>query len=940
MNNKSFLSIKWKAAIFFGGLLLIFNASFPALVYWNLNNQFDFSRSQIQQQYQQQLFGQITDNSLQLQRLAQVTLIPEPNAPLPLFSSHIVNLIEKHNIELQLDWNVSQAQYFNASSQKQGGWGTDIPLAIKNLIPTVISKEQPLSTINCSHECKQYNLIPVLSQGKAQGVLLLSSSMSNIVVSFYNETHADLAILSNDANDHSSDNHHLNSWNKYISAVSSQDKNLPYLHSIMKKQTLADIMANGEIVRDKQLPSEFNFVTFDKDSDVLFIIIDDIALQRQEIKQITYRSIVISMLSVIILGSGIFYYLSAPLTRLSNVSRALPLLASQQFNTVRSIVPAENTTKNLDELDVLEHSTYDLSTQLESLQLAVKDRTKVINQRSSELQQERDFIKSLIDTAQVIILTLDNDYNISSFNKFAESSTGYSQDEVLHQPLSKFITSDDWESMEYNLTTLQADSPLHGQIQLDFLHANGSFHTISWLHSKFATPLTDTVILSVGLDITEQKRNEQQILWMAEHDALTGLYNRTKFTNEFTTILQQASESNQSGTLLFLDLDQFQDINVSCGHEIGDQLLKKIANGLTEVASDSNFVSRLGGDEFAIICPQSSSNEAIQLAETIAQQLAKIETIVNNVRYKITSSLGIIEFPLGNLTVNELIINADLAMYKAKGKGKNTWHQFSLNDEARLELEQRVLWKQKIEYALEHKQFIFVYQPIMDIRTRTVSHYEMLIRMRDDDGTIHPPATFIQVAEQTGLIHDIDHYVLQQGIEKIVELDQQDQGISLSINLSGHAIGDPFLLPLLKRLLATHNANPEHLIFELTETAAVVDISQARHLMTQLNDLGCRFSLDDFGTGFASFRYMRELPVDIVKIDGSFISNLATNPDDQLFVKALTDVAKGMGKKTVAEFVENRETLSLLLTFGVDYAQGYYIGKPEAEFLTAPPQLD
>lgn len=940
MNKNSFLSIQWKAAIFFGGLLLLFNTSFPALVHWNLNKQFDFSRVQTQQQYQQQLQGQISENSLQIQKLAQVALIPESSTAPLLFNKRIINLLNKHQIELELDWNVSQAQYFDISSQKKGGWGQSIPPEIKALIPSVISKEQPRSLINCRHQCKQYNLLPVLLQGESKGVLLLSTTMSNIFVSFYDETHADLAILSPPLTDTVKNDYQLSPWNKYISALSSRDKNLPHLQKLVQRHTLSDIMASADLIRDEEHSVEFNFIRLDIGSDVLFVIIDDISQQQLEIQQITYRSVLVSVLSVIILGGGIFYYLSAPLTRLSNVSRALPLLASQQFNVVRSIVPAATSTKNLDELDVLEHSTNDLSTQLENLQLAVRDRTKVINQRSSELKQERDFVKSLIDTAQVIILTLDNDYTISSFNKFAELSTGYAQSEVINQPLSKFISSDDWKKIEDNLSHLQANNQQQEQIPLEFLHADGSVHTISWLHSKFSSPLEGAVILSVGLDITKQKHDEQQILWMAEHDALTGLFNRNKFTHEFTTVLQQAEQNNQQGALLFLDLDQFQDINVSCGHEIGDQLLKKIASCLIKISQKSNIVSRLGGDEFAIICPNTTNNQASELAESIALHLAKIEIIVENVRYKITSSIGIVSFPLGNLTVNELVSNADLAMYKAKEKGKNTWHQFSLDDEERVQLEQRVMWKQKIEYALEYKQFIFVYQPIMDIRTRIVSHYEMLIRMQDEDGTIHPPATFIQVAEQTGLIHDIDHYVLQQGIEKIVELDREGQGISLSINLSGHAIADPFLLPLLERLLANNNANPEHLIFELTETAAVVDIAQAKYLMTQLNKLGCRFSLDDFGTGFASFRYMRELPVDIVKIDGSFIKNLSTNPDDQLFVKALTDVAKGMGKKTVAEFVENRETLSLLLTFGVDYAQGYYIGKPETEFLTAPPKLE
>ena len=196
------------------------------------------------------------------------------------------------------------------------------------------------------------------------------------------------------------------------------------------------------------------------------------------------------------------------------------------------------------------------------------------------------------------------------------------------------------------------------------------------------------------------------------------------------------------------------------------------------------------------------------------------------------------------------------------------------------------------------------------------------------------------MAEQSGLIHRIDHYVLEKGIAKLAELEQQEQTITLSLNLSAHAMLDAELIPLLKRLLKHYRASPEHLLFELTETAAVADINQARQLMREMRDLGCRFSIDDFGSGFASFRYLRELPVDVVKIDGMFITHITENNDDKLFVEALVSVAKGMGKSTVAEFVESAEILAVLAELGVDYAQGYYIGKPQDRLLDSPLQLD
>lgn len=936
-DNKSFLSIKWKAGLLFGALLLIFNTIFPLLVYWNLDQRFVFSREQIQQQFQQEILGQLQATSATLQRLSEIIIIPDSSHSNESFNKEIISLLDKNKNSLELEWQVSQAQYLDNSGARLGGWGTDLPTNINALISKVLLDEVAHTQIDCSQGCKQYDLIPVLNNGQSNNLLVIAYDLSNTLFDFSDQTGADLAVLTKHDQDITKKGLLLPEWNMHVSALTSYHENLPYLQSLAHIYALSDL-DHHQIIRHKTLPVEFHLVPSEQVDDVLFVIIDNIAAQRQEVLDITYRSVFISLLGVLIIGGGLFFFLSEPLTRLSSVSQALPLLARQKFNEVREQVIPNDCSHTLDELDLLEHATHDLTSQLEHLHDSVKERTELINMRSSELQRERDFIKSLIDTAQLIIITIDKQCRISSFNDFAENVTGYLEKDIINTPIERFFPEEQWPEVRSTLIELKQNPNTVSQQESEFILNNGEVHIISWLHSSLGTT-EGPVVLSVGLDITDKKRSEEQIVWMADHDVLTGLYNRRKFNIEFEQILHHATRFEHYGVLLFLDLDQFKDINDSCGHKIGDQLLKQVAQTLSDTTRNTDVVARLGGDEFAVILPETNEVGAVKLAEKIAAQFSLLDTMHKGVRYKISCSIGLVAFPIKDLSVEELISNADLAMYQAKAKGKNTWHIFRLDGQAREQLETRVLWKQKIEDALEQKRFIFYYQPIMNIRKQTVSHYEVLLRMQDEDGTINLPGTFIQVAEQTGLIHNIDHYVLQQGIYKQAELDKLDANISLSLNLSGHAIDDPILLPLLKRLLAESSANPNKLIFELTETAAVADILQAKELMIQMSSVGCRFSLDDFGTGFASFRYMRELPVDIVKIDGSFIQNLADNRDDQLFVKALVDVAKGMGKKTVAEFVENAETLSLLHTFGVDYAQGYYIGRPEPHFLRSPPDL-
>jgi diguanylate cyclase (GGDEF)-like protein/PAS domain S-box-containing protein len=929
-----FFSLKWKAGLLFGTVLLVFNALVPVMVYWNLQQKFELSRTQVQKQFKQELIGQLQNTSERLQRLAELTFIAENTN-----SRSITLALNKSQSKLELDWHTTQAQLFDHNAKKIGGWGENIPQHIIQLVTKVLKSESAEKMFDCKQGCKQYDLIPVLTDKESTLVLVFAYDMSNALVDFTNKTAADVAIITRQQMQTSTVENTLTPWNMHISILTSFQKNIAYLHFLANKYSLNTLIKNGQLVRDTSLPVELNMIQPEGYSDLLFIIIDDISAQQKEIRAIILRSIILSLFGIFVLGGSLFYLISRPLNRLSLVSEALPLLAKQRYENVRKLIHHNKNKDYIDELDQLELSTGELTSQLEDLNLSVKERTESLHTRSIELKQERDFVKSLIDTAQLIIITIDRNYKITSFNDYAEQVTGYLETDIINTSFERFFPKPHWTEVKSTLFELNSNLQSVSQQESEFIHHDGSIHIISWLHSSLTHPTDSSVILSVGLDITDKKHSEEQILWLAEHDMLTELYNRRKFHDIFEQILVKAQQSDKKGMLLFLDLDQFKDINDSCGHKIGDQVLKAVAHLLPTVTREMDSIARIGGDEFAIIFPDFDSVNAISIAEKIAAELAIMNITFNNIRFKLTCSIGLLEFPLADLSIDELISNTDLAMYQAKAIGKNTWHQFNIDDQTRSQLETRVLWKQKIEDALENNRFVFHYQPIMDIRKRTVSHYEMLIRMQDADGTIHPPFTFIQVAEDTGLINSIDHLVLQHGIYKQAELDASGSETSLSINLSGHAIDDKLLFPLFMRLLDESNVNPQHLIFELTETAAVADIIQAKELMLQLNELGCRFSLDDFGTGFASFRYMRELPVDIVKIDGSFITNLAENTDDQLFVKALVDVARGMGKKTIAEFVENAETLALLHSFGVDYAQGYYIGKPQPYFLDKPPIL-
>lgn len=628
--------------------------------------------------------------------------------------------------------------------------------------------------------------------------------------------------------------------------------------------------------------------------------------------------------------------ISRPLNQIEQISLALPLLSAKKYQQARLLL-SETTSRNIDqEVIDLSNITNQLINVLDQLDQNSRIRNQQVQIKNRELQKERDFIKSLLDTAQLIVLTINKQFEISLFNDYGEHITGYSKQEMLETNVARMFPAGHWTEANIHFNELLAGHQRIAQQDAELIDKNGLIRQISWLHSRLEHDNQQAVILSVGLDMTDKKEAEKRIVWMAEHDPLTDLCNRRKFIEEFEKSLRMAIRYHHHNTLLYLDLDQFKDINDTSGHRAGDELLILVARALKRVTRFTDLVARLGGDEFAILIPESDAAGAITLAKKIIHELSTIQLEYGAVHHKVSTSVGIVHFPLQDASIHELMGFADLAMYQAKAVGKGVYHTFSVDDRTREQLEARVLWKHRIEQALEQDLFVLFYQPILELQSDKIEHYEVLLRMRDPlTGEMRLPGKFIQIAEQVGLIQQIDHYVIRHALKQLGALQKQQRNVSFAINLSGLVIDTSILLPLLESTIAEYEVDASAIIFEITETVAVSNLQQAKEMMHSIKALGCRFSLDDFGVGFSSFNYMRELPVDIIKIDGIFIKNLDKNADDQLFVKALVDVAKGLNRKTTAEFVENAEILQLLRGYGVDFAQGYYIGRPQPELLEA-----
>ncbi len=378
--------------------------------------------------------------------------------------------------------------------------------------------------------------------------------------------------------------------------------------------------------------------------------------------------------------------------------------------------------------------------------------------------------------------------------------------------------------------------------------------------------------------------------------------------------------------VLSIDLDRFKYINDSLGHRAGDELLMQVAHALRGELREIDVLARLGGDEFGVLLTQSTRSDAEAAAARIVAAVRDQKLISDGQTVSVTTSIGIAVAPKHGRTVEDLLAHADMALYQAKENG-NGFQLYSKDSVTKAAFGAQLMWERRIRQALDEDGFVLLVQPIHNLRTGAVQ-YEALLRMVDTDGQLLPPQEFLSVAERTQLIHAIDRWVVRQSIKVIAACEARGQTVHLEVNLSGKAFVDEELLPLIRREIKSTGIAASSLIFEITETAAIANINEARQFIEALKPMGCGFALDDFGVGFSSLYYLKHLPVDYLKIDGSFIRNLPNDVSDQHLVRSLVELAHGLGKQTIAEWVEDERTVELLRQFGVDFGQGYYLGMP------------
>lgn len=570
-----------------------------------------------------------------------------------------------------------------------------------------------------------------------------------------------------------------------------------------------------------------------------------------------------------------------------------------------------------------------------TIQKDLTDRIEAKRLRESRhrLQMSERRFRVCYDATPAMFLTVDAGGNIRSANRFGAERLGYKVEELMGMPLSSLHLECDKASDDDHLAAYLSKPEVMQKREIRMVCKDGTLFWAKEAARAIEDPDGETMVFIVCEDITRAHNLSQQLSYQASHDALTGLVNRREFEKRLRRVLETVHANDSSHALCYLDLDQFKVINDNCGHVAGDELLRQLASLLQERIRKRDTLARLGGDEFGILMEHCSIQQATCVANTLRELIQDFRFSWGRKNYNVGASFGLVPITKASKDLAEVLSAADSACYTAKDQGRNRIYIYQHDDAELIRWRGQIRWVSPINRALEEGRLQLHFQPIVPITHRIDEreHYELLIRMEDETGRSVPPGTFLPAAERYNLATKLDRWVIGSALQWLHCHPQHLQRLSLCfINLSGKSLGDHGLLKFVRRQFDETNVPSHKICFEVTETAAIANLSRATYFIRELKQRGCRFALDDFGSGLSSFAYLKNLPVDFLKIDGLFVKDIVDDLIDLAMVRSINDIGHVMGKQTIAEFVENEDILAVLRRIGVDYAQGYGIARPRA----------
>lgn len=557
-------------------------------------------------------------------------------------------------------------------------------------------------------------------------------------------------------------------------------------------------------------------------------------------------------------------------------------------------------------------------------------------------RQERRFSAILHSIADGIIAT-DNERKIQFLNPVAEEITGWKEAEAQTKSIENLISIID-ENTNSVIQLPAVDTPITKNSIFYFKNAvvknrNGDKIPVEGTIASIrdSEKKVEGQVIAIR-DVTQLREMSDKISYQASHDALTGLYNREAFSQSLKGMINSANKENRQHALIYLDLDQFKLINDTIGHAAGDELLLETTGIMKSVFRSSDVCARLGGDEFGVLLSDTDQDMAYVIAQRLHNRLSERRLIWDKTAFNIHSSIGLVTIDAASEDIHSVLAAADDACYIAKDEGGRRIRVYKTSDSTFKKRRGEMQWVTRLTRALEEDRFELFYQNIIPIsqaaKETRMEKFELLIRMVDEEGNIIPPADFLPAAERYNMMPSIDRWVINTAMGMYNKVAAQSGTVGkrmfFTINLSAESMADEHFLEFIQNQIKSHGVKPSDFCFEITETVTISNMTTASKFIHELKALGCTFALDDFGSGFSSFNYLKNMPVDYLKIDGSFVKDMDENAVNSAMVEAINNLGHVMGIKTIAEFVRNRQILDRLKDLGIDYAQGYEIAKPQS----------
>jgi len=933
-----FVSLKWKAVAFLSFVLVLISLLWIGQSVYHIIERYDDESQQTHLKHQQVLEQLLNDNFMKLSQFSQIlgdkTESFQEADSQTSFSSFLGQQWLTLNINIGLDYIAVLKTNGEIYGKAYSPALINKPQKLEALFKAKLAENtewQPQSLLYCEQACMQFVIEPIVQQDGKELYIVLGQNMADVIWRYHNLTNADLAvIISNSVVSHSMKDRVLPNWNSLVWAISRYDTMLPVIKdfSNSNKQTSLETSELFSYSDRYYLLRPLDLALYHPEGAAAQIIdIRDESEQQQQLWSSIFSGVATGLLALFLSEILLILLLLGPIQRLIYIADALNLLPKHQYQEVKDLIVRKPIFIK-DELTQLEDSTLTVSNELEKLHEEVQKTNVDLTDKLSALSRSRSFLTRLLDNSNLYIVTQDSDFQILSTN------SKYQEEVMVDSEGFLSVFSDNLSKQEfvYEIKRLiDRHTTEVFQQEIEILTEGGESLYVAWTHTLVENELGNSIILSIGMDLTQRKQDEVALKWLANNDTLTKIGNRRAFKKDVDYMLS----SCQTGAVVFIDVNRFKQINDLYGHAVGDAVLIKLSEVLKETVRSNDSVSRLAGDEFTVVFQSIDEVHLERLLAKMSKAVTGSLTGENGQHVEYSASIGAALYPDHGKDLQSLTVHADMAMYQAKKKGLNQWHIFNPEDNNLAIIEEEQVLISLVRKALKPGAGLFhlVFQPILNIQNNDISHYEVLLRLHDEQGNPVFPDEFIPAAERMGLIRNIDEWVIDHAFARLESESKKRSNLKFAINVSAPTLQSHDLTKMFNHFFEQYQIETSQVVVELTETAYIDNFNQVLMNLETLNHAGFKIALDDFGVGFSSFSYLKKMPLSYVKLDGSYIKDLPDNRDNQIFVESLSKMVEAFGMLTIAEFVEDQATLDKLEELGVIYGQGYHIGKPLPELL-------